>query len=323
VTRSEAGGRLDRFVQKSIPDLTRSQVKRLIEQGRIRVDGASVKSGHALKTGESIHVLVPPPPAVVPVPQSLPLAVVYEDDWLLVVDKASGMVVHPGAGRSADTLVNALLGRGTRLSAVGAPFRPGIVHRLDKGTSGLLIVAKEDAAHRALTLALAERRISRRYTALVWGTPAPDRGRITAPLARSRADRRRMRVVPAGGRAAVTHYEVEDSSHGVSLLALALETGRTHQIRAHLKHLDHPVFGDPEYGGRGGRLGGVAAADRGPVREALGRISRPALHAAGLRFEHPATGKTLEFASVLPEDMREAARILGIRAVTGNDKEEA
>jgi 23S rRNA pseudouridine1911/1915/1917 synthase len=323
VTGSEAGTRLDRFVQESLPDLSRSQVKRLIDQGRITVDGASVKAGHGLRAGESLHVLVPPPPAVVPEPESLPLTVVYEDAWLLVVVKAPGMVVHPGAGRSTGTLVNGLLGRGTPLSTIGAPFRPGIVHRLDKGTSGLLVVAKDDAAHRALSRALAERRIGRRYAAIVWGTPRPPRGEIDAPLGRSRADRRRMRVVPAGGRNAVTHYRVVDKARGLSLLALVLETGRTHQIRAHLTHRGHPVFGDPEYGGRSRRLGGLSPADRVPVREALGRISRQALHAEGLRFDHPVTGKTLEFASDFPEDMQGAAAVLGIAATTGNDKEDS
>jgi 23S rRNA pseudouridine1911/1915/1917 synthase len=323
VTGSEAGERLDRFVQESVSGLTRSQVKRLIDQGHIRVDGAPVKAGHALRAGETLDVVVPPPPAVVPRPEALPVSVVYEDAWLAVVDKAAGMVVHPGAGRSTGTLVGALLGRGMVLSTIGAPFRPGIVHRLDKGTSGLLVVAKDDAAHRALSLALSERRIARRYAALVWGVPDPLRGTIAAPLGRSRADRRRVRVVAAGGRDAVTHYKVVDKGHGIGLLVLVLETGRTHQIRAHLKHRGHPVFGDPEYGGRGRRLGGLASGDRAPVRRALGRIARQALHAEGLRFAHPVTGKTLEFASDFPEDMQEAAAILGIAATTGNDKEDA
>ncbi len=220
--------------------------------------------------------------------------------------------------------MNALLGRGTPLSTVGAPFRPGIVHRLDKGTSGLLVVAKTDAAHRRLSAALAAREVSRRYWALVWGAPGSETGRITGALARSRADRRRMRVVGTGGREAATRYRVGWSGNGVSVLTLALETGRTHQIRAHLKHQGWPVFGDPEYGGRSVRGFAPSETERSRIRDALRVLDRQALHAALLALRHPVTGVRLEFTSGLAEDIRRAAGLLGVPpgAMTVGSKEE-
>jgi len=280
----------------------------------VRVDGSPVKAGHALREGEDLLVLLPEPESsgAGPRPESLPLRIVFEDDDLLVVDKEAGMVVHPGAGTRSGTLVNALLGRGTKLSSLGAPDRPGIVHRLDKGTSGLLVVAKTDTIHRALSEDLVARRISRRYLALVWGAPDPPRGTISRPLARSRADRRRMRVVRSGGRDAVTRYVVAGTWDGISVVRLALETGRTHQIRAHFKSLGHPVFGDPEYGGRPRSLPGRTREAEARVRQALGCLARQALHAATLAFRHPGNGVPLAFTSAAPDDMEGAARALGI-----------
>ena len=312
VSTAEAGGRLDRFLETRLDGLSRSQIKKLADQGLLLVDGTPVKAGHPLKAGETIEVSVPPPPEPTPVPEAIPLVVVYEDDAVLVVDKPAGMSVHPGAGRPRGTLVNALLGRGTPLSGLGAPIRPGIVHRLDRGTSGLLVVAKTDCAHERLSKALARREVGRRYWAIVWGRPDPERGRISAALGRSRADRRRMRVVARGGREAATRYQALWSDGTVSALALALETGRTHQIRVHLKHLGHPVFGDPDYGGRAGRHGAVPADALERVRAALAVLQRQALHAATLSFCHPVTGARLAFASEPPEDLKEAAARLGL-----------
>ncbi len=324
VTTAEAGTRLDRFVQAALPELTRSRVKRLTDAGEVRVDGRPVKAGHPLREGEWVEVTVPPPPVVTPVPEDIPLDVIYEDEALLVLDKPAGVAVHPGAGRATGTLVNALLGRGTPLSSQGAPLRPGIVHRLDLGTSGVLMVAKTDAAHLALSRALAAREVVRRYWALVWGAPSPETGRITGALARSRADRRRMRVVRSGGREAATRYRVRWSESGVSALVLALETGRTHQIRVHLRHLGHPVFGDPQYGGRGGRAAALPAGRREAAGQALRTLRRQALHAATLEFRHPVTGVPMAFRSPLAADIRRAAVFLGVppQAMTVGPREE-
>jgi 23S rRNA pseudouridine1911/1915/1917 synthase len=243
---------------------------------------------------------------VAPQPETLPLAVVHEDAAIVVVDKPAGMVVHPGAGNATGTLVSALLGRGITLSPVGAPARPGIVHRLDKGTSGLLVVARTAAAHQVLVRALAAREVTRRYWALVWGTWAGERGRIDRPLARSRNDRRRMRVVREGGKPAATRWDLLWKGSGVSALALTLETGRTHQIRAHLAHAGHPVFGDPEYGGRG------RGGRDGAAREALALLPRQALHAGRLELLHPVSGRQMSFTSALPEDIQGAADRLAV-----------
>jgi 23S rRNA pseudouridine1911/1915/1917 synthase len=310
---AEAGGRLDRLLESSLPGFSRSQIKRLADQGRVRVNGVPAKAGHPLREGEELEVALPEPIREGgPLPEPIPLSVVYEDESLLVVEKPAGMVVHPGAGVRTGTMVNALLGRGTKLSGLGMPHRPGIVHRLDKGTSGLLVVAKTDTIHRALAADLAARRMSRRYLALVWGCPDPPRGTIRRSLARSRVDRRRIRVVPSGGREAVTRYEVAGTWSGISLVHLALDTGRTHQIRVHFKSLGHPVFGDPEYGGRKRSLPGRSREERERVRAALACLARQALHAATLGFRHPASGEPFSFTSAAPDDIQGAARALGI-----------
>ena len=274
------------------------------------VDGSSVKAGLVLKGGEEVRVSIPPPPDPTPTPEDLDLRVVFEDDHLVVINKKKGMPVHPGAGRARGTLVNGLLGRGTPLSPVGGPVRPGIVHRLDKDTSGLLVVAKQEAAHHALTQDLALRKVQRRYWALLWGTLTPASGMIEAPLARSRADRRKMRVVSRGGKPALTRYRVSWHSQDLTVVRLALDTGRTHQIRVHLKHLGHPVFGDPDYGGRGRLRGG--AAERAKIAKALGILKRQALHASVLGFEHPVTGEDMVFHSRPDEDIVKAARVLDV-----------
>ncbi|HET9234484.1 MAG TPA: RluA family pseudouridine synthase [Candidatus Eisenbacteria bacterium] len=312
MTKAEAGVRLDRFLEGRLGELTRSQVKRWVDRGLVRIEGRAVKAGHALKSGELLEVELPEVSLAQLVPQDHPFEILHEDAALLVVAKPAGLAVHPGAGRPGGTLVNALLARKIPLSPIGAPFRPGIVHRLDLGTSGLMLVAKEAEAHRALSEALARREITRRYWALLWGRIAVAEGSISGALARSRADRRRMRVVARGGREAVTHYRVLWSADSWTAVDLRLETGRTHQIRAHWKHLGHPVFGDPDYGGRGGRVAGIRAADREQARAALELLDRQALHAGYLSFLHPRTGRRLVFTSNLPEDMHSAAAQLGV-----------
>ncbi|MBI4550716.1 MAG: RluA family pseudouridine synthase, partial [Candidatus Latescibacteria bacterium] len=227
-----------------------------------------------------------------------------EDDALLVVNKPAGMVVHPACGHWDATLVNALLYHCGQLSGAGGTIRPGIVHRLDKETSGLLVVAKRDDVHSVLAGQLAARQIIRQYVAVVWGRLTPDTGSIIAPIGRHPVDRKRMAVVAEGqGRAAITHYRVTERFRWCSLLDLRLETGRTHQIRVHLAHLGHPVFGDATYGGRMKRVGGLSPADRRLATDLLEHLPRQALHAAHLRFCHPLTGETLAFTAPLPDDM--------------------
>jgi len=317
VTRAEAGVRLDRFLEgrlaleTGLGHFTRSQVKRLVDQGLVRVEGRAVKAGHPLRSGEVLEVDFPRAPAPL-APEDRPFEIVHEDEGLLVIMKPAGLAVHPGAGRPGGTLVNALLARNIPLSPIGAPMRPGIVHRLDLGTSGLLLVAKDPAVHLALSAALARREITRRYWALLWGRISAAEGSISGALARSRSDRRRMQVVTRGGREAVTHYRVLWSSEAWTAVDLRLETGRTHQIRAHWKHLGHPVFGDPDYGGRGSRLAGLRVSARESAKAALEILDRQALHAGFLAFLHPQTGRRLVFTSNLPEDMHSAAARLGI-----------
>ena len=289
--------------------LSRSRVQALIRSGALRIDGATVRDpGHRVKPGERIEVALPEPEAAEPSPEPIPLAVVHEDEHLIVVDKPVGLVVHPAAGHVSGTLVNALLAHcGDSLSGIGGVRRPGIVHRLDKDTSGLLVVAKTDAAHHGLAAQFEahgrDGRLARRYLALAWGVPGRPAGRIEASLDRSRHDRTEMAVVREGGREAVTHWTLEQplaDAKGqpvASLLQLTLETGRTHQIRVHLAHIGHPVMGDPVYGvgfrTRASRLGEAA-------RAALDALPGQALHAAVLGFEHPATGERLLFESDPP-----------------------
>jgi 23S rRNA pseudouridine1911/1915/1917 synthase len=309
-TPVEAGRRLDHYLDEVLDQYTRSRIKRLIVEGLVTVDGQTVKAGHPLKGGETVDVSVPPAVAPTPEPEQLNIRVIFEDDHLLVVNKRAGMSVHPGAGRSKGTLVNALLGRKTALSPIGGPVRPGIIHRLDKDTSGLLVVAKDEKSHYALSEDLAKRLVQRRYWALLWGTLSPASGMIEAPLARSRTDRRKMRVVSGGGKEARTRYRVAWQSRDLSVARIALDTGRTHQIRVHLKHLGNPVFGDPDYGGRGRLRGG--AAERAKIIQALGILKRQALHACVLGFKHPVNGEELLFHSAPDEDIAKAARVLDV-----------
>lgn len=312
MTEEEAGTRLDRLLQQHRPDLTRSHLKHLIQEGFVTLDGEKIKAGFAVKPGSDIELQIPPPPEITPEPEDIPLSVIYEDDDLLVVDKAAGLSVHPGAGRASGTMVNALLGRGTTLSPVGAPLRPGIVHRLDKDTSGLLVVAKTEVAHHSLTEQLAERSMSRRYWTMIWGLMEPKEGEIEGALARSRADRRKMRVVSRGGKPALTRYRTLWADQSLSILWVGLQTGRTHQIRAHFKSQGHSVFGDSDYGGRSKRVSIHAVGKRDRFRQALGILSRQALHAAYLSFTHPVSLERLDFTSPLPSDIMKAAKVLEV-----------
>ena len=304
-----AGERLDKVLAALVSDLSRARLQALIREGCVTVDGRGVTDAKTRAVaGASIVVAVPAPEPALPQAQALPLKVVYEDDALIVIDKPAGLVVHPGAGHADGTLVNALIAHcGDSLSGIGGVRRPGIVHRLDRDTSGLLVVAKTDAAHHGLSEQFAahgaDGRMSRRYRALAWGTLTRPAGFIDAPLARSTTHRTRMAVVGEDrGRHAVTHYRVTATYAGgaVSDLDLELETGRTHQIRVHMAHIRHPLLGDPVYGAgfktRAAHLNEAAAA-------ALAALGRQALHAAHLGFEHPLTGQAMAFDAELPEDL--------------------
>lgn len=278
--------RLDAFLASSLDGLTRSQATRLIESGEVAVNGRAVSKSYKLAGGEDIAVTLPEPEPVEAVPQDIPLDVVYEDADVIVVNKPSGMVVHPAPGHPDGTLVNALLYHcaGT-LSGIGGALRPGIVHRIDRDTSGLIIAAKNDAAHQYLSAQLADHTLARTYECIVVGKLREDRGTVDAPIARHPTDRKRMAVV-AGGREAVTHWEVIARYPGYTHVRCRLETGRTHQIRVHMAYIGHPILGDTVYGAK---------------KEVPG-LTGQCLHAVGLRFLHPRTHEVVELFCPLPEE---------------------
>ncbi len=278
--------RLDAFLASSLDGLTRSQATRLIESGEVAVNGRAVGKSYKLAGGEDIAVTLPEPEPVEAVPQDIPLDVVYEDADVIVVNKPSGMVVHPAPGHPDGTLVNALLYHcaGT-LSGIGGALRPGIVHRIDRDTSGLIIAAKNDAAHQYLSAQLADHTLARTYECIVVGALREDRGTVDAPIARHPTDRKRMAVV-AGGREAVTHWEVIARYPGYTHVRCRLETGRTHQIRVHMAYIGHPILGDTVYGAK---------------KEVPG-LTGQCLHAVGLRFLHPRTHEVVELSCPLPDE---------------------
>ena len=301
----DRGTRLDSWLAARLPELSRSRLKGLIEAGWVSQAGATINEpSMRVKPGQRFRVVVPDATPPRPEGQAIPLSVVYEDDQLIVVDKPAGLVVHPAPGNPDRTLVNALIAHcGDSLMGVGGVRRPGIVHRLDKDTSGLIVAAKTDGAHQALAAQFQARTIGRTYAALVWGRPAPARGRIEGNIGRSPRNRKKMAVVGRGGKPAVTHYRVELSrtDGAVSALACRLETGRTHQIRVHLCQAGHPLLGDPLYRGRDSRR---ARQLPEPARAALAAFGRQALHARSLAFDHPTDAKRLEFNSDLPPDLK-------------------
>ena len=295
VGAAEAGRRLDLWLAGRLPELSRTRIKALVEGGRVSVDGASSKAAHRLKNGERVEVVVPPPTPEEMAAEAIPLTIVFEDAHVLVVDKPAGMVTHPGAGRSTGTLAAAALAHAPEIAGIGGPRRPGIVHRLDKGTSGLIVLAKSRHAYDSLTAQLQRRTMSRRYLCLAHGAIAQQEGMIDAPLARDPRSRVRMAVARAGtGRRAVTRFRVLERFAGYTYLECRLETGRTHQIRVHLASLGHPLVGDATYGARRARPPDTLPAD---LVEDLGGV---ALHAAGLSFLHPVTGESVDLSSPLP-----------------------
>jgi 23S rRNA pseudouridine1911/1915/1917 synthase len=311
ISAEETGGRLDRVLAARIPALSRSRLKALIIDGQVMIAARTVRDPAAqVNSGDTVTVNLPAPVDAKPQGEAIPLNVIYEDEAIIVIDKPKGLVVHPAAGHAAGTLVNALIAHcGASLSGIGGVKRPGIVHRLDKDTTGLMIVAKTDKAHRALSKQFADKShgpIKRGYLALVWGVPGRPKGTIDAPLGRHPHARDKQAVRP-DGRTATTHWQLLEKFAGAdgkpvaSLLACTLETGRTHQIRVHLAHIGHPILGDETYGTgfktKISRLGPKAAA-------ALGDLGRQALHAYLLAIEHPETTDALEFQSELPGDLR-------------------
>jgi 23S rRNA pseudouridine1911/1915/1917 synthase len=296
VAPEHAGARLDLYVAGQLA-LSRTQAATLVANGHVTVDGRREKASWRVRDGERVDVNVPPPPGRAVVPEDIPLDVVYEDEELVVIDKPAGMVVHPAPGNWTGTLVNALVGRGQALADGGGEERPGLVHRIDKDTSGLLLVAKTERAHRVLSAELAARRIVRRYAAVCWGHLKEDRLTVERPIGRDPRDRKRMAIVQ-GGKAARTDFVRLARFDAGDLLRAHLHTGRTHQIRVHLASTGHPVLGDDTYGGGGGRrLVGLAP-------------QRHFLHAAWLRFRHPATGAALDFRAPLPADLRRSLAAL-------------
>lgn len=281
---TDAGKRLDKLISEQLPELTRSAVQHLMQDGCVTISGKPVKKNTKAAAGDVITVELPEPKEVAIEPENIPLDIVYEDADIIVVNKPKGMVVHPAPGNWNGTLVNALMYHcGNSLSGINGEIRPGIVHRIDKDTSGLLVVAKNDRAHQSLAEQIKVHSAGRRYYAVVYGTPKEQKGTVNAPIARHPVDRKKMAVV-AGGREAITHYEVLEHYSGYSYLTFLLETGRTHQIRVHMAHIGHPILGDPLYG---------------PSKDKW-KLQGQCLHAGELSLTHPVTGERMTFQAPLP-----------------------
>jgi 23S rRNA pseudouridine1911/1915/1917 synthase len=310
VPEPDAGQRVDRWLAKVGIGLSRNRIQTLIDEGRITVNTRVARASVRLKVGDRVVIAVPPRRRTLLEPEAVPLVIVYEDETLLVLDKPAGIVVHPGAGVQTGTLVNALLNHAPAISTVGGEGRPGIVHRLDKDTSGLLVVAKTEEAYLALTEALRAREVSRVYHAIVWGDPGPASGTIDLQIGRDPRDRKRMAVVTGHGRPARTHWRVLERFGPATLIEARLDTGRTHQIRVHLSALRHPVVGDPAYGGRVRKSLSLRQSERSLADALLRTMRRQALHAAHLELVHPVSGAKLQFDSVLPADFSLALELL-------------
>ncbi len=299
--------RLDKYITQFIQNATRNKVQEGIRNGWVRVNGLLEKASYRVQPGDEIVIIVPKSPPPEARAENIPVEIVHEDDDLIVLDKPAGMVVHPSYGNWTGTLVNALLWHTEKLSTVNSEqdmLRPGIVHRLDKGTSGLLVVAKNDHAHHHLSKQFAEKSVERSYRTVVWGIPQKNRGTIHQPLGRDSSDRKKMAVVePGKGKDAITHYRVLKRYDHLALLDAVLETGRTHQIRVHLSWMGHPVLGDPVYGGDSVRYGPNTGSRKTMFQNIFSLLGRQCLHARTLGFEHPASGDWLQFTSEIPDDM--------------------
>lgn len=295
-TASQSGVRLDSLIAETFPELSRSAAQKLMENGLVTLNGKAVKKNHKTSQGEVFEITLPEPEITDVIPQNIPLDIVYEDSDVIVVNKPRGMVVHPAPGHPDGTLVNALLYHcGSSLSGIGGVIRPGIVHRIDMDTSGLLIIAKNDASHAHLSAQLSDRSLSRVYEAVVYGRLKEDSGTISAPIGRHPTDRKKMAVTDKNSRSAVTHFEVIARYNGFTHVRCILETGRTHQIRVHMAHIGHPLLGDLVYGRK--------KAEKG--------LSGQCLHAKRLKFIHPSTAEPMSFDTELPEYFAEVLRKLG------------
>ena len=306
VASGEEGLRLDLFLTKKVPEISRAQIQRAVAEGRVLVNDRPIKAGRKVKAADVVAISIPEARPSEAMPEAIPLTILYEDSSLLVIDKPAGMVVHPAAGHAGGTLVNALLHHCRDLSGIGGVLRPGIVHRLDKGTSGLMVVAKSDAAHRGLADQFKRREVKKTYLAMVYGNPREDEGRIEASVGRHPRDRKKMSTTAPRGRPAVTHWCVRERFASAALLEVDIETGRTHQIRVHLTDLGYPVVGDTVYSGTG-RIRNVADT---AVRAGIKALDRQALHAWRLSFTHPVTGEALRFCSPLPKDMADLIALM-------------
>jgi 23S rRNA pseudouridine1911/1915/1917 synthase len=295
VSPEEAGVRIDRYLTGVMPGQSRSQVQRLIKEGKVCIAGEAVRANRAVKAGETIEVEIPEPVSASPQPEELDVEIVYQDSDLVVVNKPAGMVVHPAAGHAQGTLVNALLHQVKDLSGVGGELRPGIVHRLDRGTSGLMVVAKNDKAHAELARQFQDREVEKEYVALVWGVVQAGK-RIDLPIGRDPIDRKKMSAKARRARSAATRITAALHMEGVTLAHIAISTGRTHQIRVHLSEIGHPIVGDATYGGLRRRV-------PGDLRPLLA-LERPFLHAGRLVFHHPTDGRKMEFEAPLPSDLQ-------------------
>jgi len=310
----QAGKRLDRFLMRATEGVSRTYLQKLIRKGAVTVnDKISKQPSYHLRAGDQIFLTFPQPRSLETVqPETVPLEILHDDSHLIVLNKTAGMLVHPANGVNTGTLVNALLAHCTDLSGIGGVERPGIVHRLDKDTSGVLVVAKTDVVHRGLSVQFEGHTITREYVAVVCGTPAKAAGTIDARIARSRRDRRRMTTVETAGRHAVTRYQVLESYHNFARVQLTLETGRLHQIRVHMQHIGHPIAGDAIYGGEQRALNDT---DAGAVKQALAQLKRQALHARTLGFDHPVTNERLMFSVPMPADMQRLVDALRKKAI--------
>ena len=342
VEQDESGIRIDRFIADRESELSRSFIQKLISDGHVTVDGSQTKSSYKVGAGDTVKLILPRRESeTVPRAEDIPLDIVFEDNELIVVNKPAGMVVHPAAGVDSGTLVNALLAHvSTELPGHTAnkqgvqeeyeedaeefdlisisPKRPGIVHRIDKGTSGIIVVAKTITAYYSLAEQIREHSVRRKYIALVCGDPKQDSGIIVAPIGRNRRDRKKMAVTPVNSKEAITQFSVKERYGNFSMVELTLKTGRTHQIRVHMAHIGHPVVGDPTYGNRKRALRIVTSPK---VKTAIQRLSRQALHARLLGFIHPATGEYMEFSAPIPDDIQDV--IDALRSEAFSEEEDA